>query len=864
MKPGFYVTFWQLSLYDIQYPAKNYAEAEERLKQSLAATTDSIAQLEKDNRRESHQALKVAKAKKDELLQQQAKLSAESMRHALHFEKSKARLRVEKKEWFAYHGPEAKVKLGVAVRQSQIKQLLSHCILPRTVHSPIDAIFCARFTILLHSLATTNFSTLTFFDKLFADGILYGTLLTCTLYEAENLGMFFSEIFMELSRWRDNESVFLEEALGKRVVDGQATYYPGLLFLYNEDDITEDKLVNHTTFLRAMEKWHRHTSMAIVDCLRSEDYMHRRNTITLLRSMVGVFPVITMHGLDIIDALEDIEYLDKREDLKLAARALLVHLKRCIPSWIELYDYKPVSDQVKSDIVAHAAQLANEREKKQLLRKGVKSKPVTQPAPAAPKEESNNAGRLKERTSSTSGSLPASLPRIPTGPRRLEESNSSRGGAETSKFAPSNPPPRRPVGQSARENAPSKDMDLMSTSANAIEVKARPGRPGSVEESARQAAASVEDDNRRRRAREPRRGNENSRATGNDSRDDRDARGGKRGRDQESGKSRDPENDGSANSESGDGFRKDHGDRRDDRNNSGRRGPDADTPGRQKGRATGSNAVTPVASTRGMDTQSAGESRDPSPGRGGRDRRGPRDAAQEDSSGRGGPRGQSFKNEDRPNKSEAGRGRERGNPRGRREDRPGAGDKGGSRSDNRPGRGRGAGEDGNTNRQDSRASSNTDDAPPRRPAALDAQRKGGNGPNNNSTGNGNFSETSGSWNDDRGKPANRADSVRLESRQRNEKEREKRHREWDLDRAPPPPPGMDRDRFRDRGGNDYREGGSGAPPNGGRSGRPNQREGNGGGNGGGGYMSDRKHGRNNGGRGGDYEGSGGKRRRTNR
>ena len=45
MKPGFYVTFWQLALYDIQYPAKNYSEAEEKLKDSLSSVNDLIPAL---------------------------------------------------------------------------------------------------------------------------------------------------------------------------------------------------------------------------------------------------------------------------------------------------------------------------------------------------------------------------------------------------------------------------------------------------------------------------------------------------------------------------------------------------------------------------------------------------------------------------------------------------------------------------------------------------------------------------------------------------------------------------------------------------------------------------------------------------
>lgn len=669
MKPGFYVTFWQLSLYDIQYPAKNYAEAEEKIKESLISVNDQINQLEKDTRRESYQSLKLAKAQKDELLQQQAKLSAESMRHALHFEKSKSRLNAEKAKWFHYDGPESQIRNGVVVRQNQNRQLLSHCILPRAVHSPIDAIFCARFTMLLHALGTANFSSLTFFDKLFADGILYGTLLTCTSYEAENLGMFFSEIFAELGHWRLDIDVFIHSGLGKRVVDGEVSYMPGLLYKFEEKDITESKLIDHPIFLRAMEKWHRHTATAIVDCLHSEDYMHRRNTITLLRNMIGVFPVITTHGLDIVDALEDIEYTDEREDLKLAARALLVHLKRNIPTWVEVYDFKSVSPEMKDSLIEKAQLLAKEREKKRLLRQGVRARLNQPPEPAI-----SSTKREEEPTSISSGpprrtgdrngisSLPASLPRIPTGPRRVDDAHSTRGGISTHSESPRNPPSSRRIPQTSRESA-SKESDIKTSRANAIEIKPRAGRPTQNDEAGRGPSSlpgnegkSANRSDRRRmgelgsntaddrgrgneeksRRDTDRRENDRQDASRDNARRELDQRDNSRG-DQPRGEARgDPRGDlrGEPRGELRGEARVDRrGERRGDsraqgrgngRNASRRGGSDADSGKPKDKAATGSNAVTPVGgqANRLRDSAAASDSREGSPNRGSRGQNG--------------------------------------------------------------------------------------------------------------------------------------------------------------------------------------------------------------------------------------------------
>lgn len=167
LKPGFFVTFWQLSLYDIQYPSDKYVMAERKLSESITLLNDNLRTLENNNTRESIQQAKQIRTQRDHLSQQQAKLSAESKRHALHFEKSRSRLRSEKTYWFDYKGPEAQERHGVIVRRNITKQLLAKCVLPRALTSPIDAVFSARFIQLLHSIGTNNFSSLMFYDKLF-------------------------------------------------------------------------------------------------------------------------------------------------------------------------------------------------------------------------------------------------------------------------------------------------------------------------------------------------------------------------------------------------------------------------------------------------------------------------------------------------------------------------------------------------------------------------------------------------------------------------------------------------------------------------------------------------------------------------
>lgn len=443
LKPGFFVTFWQLSLYDIQYPSERYVTAERKLTESITALGERIRILENANNRESSQQAKQIRNQRDNMSQQQAKLSAESKRHALHFEKSKARLRSEKNHWFDYKGPEAEEKYGMVVRRNITKQLLAKCILPRALTSPIDAIFSARFIQLLHSIGTHNFSSLMFYDKLFSDGILYGTLLTCTSYEAENLGLFLSELLGKLMQWRENSDIYTDEGLGKRYVEDNVSFLPGLRFAHDIPETTEANLLSHTNFKTALEKWNRFTKDAVVDCLKSDIYMHRSNAITLLRNMIEVFPAITTQGWEITDRVEDIAKNEEREDLKLMANALLVHLKRRSKSWIEIYNFKDVKPDVKEELIKASKAAARERESKSQQRHTPLSVANSNNASSGSKRSQSpavstgtstpvpltNISRRDSRTAldnKQSGNLPASLPKIPSGPRRADDGPPSR------------------------------------------------------------------------------------------------------------------------------------------------------------------------------------------------------------------------------------------------------------------------------------------------------------------------------------------------------------------------------------------------------------------------------------------------------
>lgn len=85
-------------------------------------------------------------------------------------------LQTEKFKWFTN-----------SKSRSQIVHLIvQHCLFPRALFSPADAIYTAKFIKLLHNIGTPNFSSLSLFDRIIND--ISFTLIAVTSGEAGNYG----------------------------------------------------------------------------------------------------------------------------------------------------------------------------------------------------------------------------------------------------------------------------------------------------------------------------------------------------------------------------------------------------------------------------------------------------------------------------------------------------------------------------------------------------------------------------------------------------------------------------------------------------------------------------------------------------
>lgn len=319
---GFYVTFWQLSLYDITIPSKSYEDELSRQHKKMAAISADRTDI-------STAGIRRKEAEKKQITELRDRLLTENKDHIKAFTESKARLQREKDQWFA----------GMSRRYVQLNSaLMEQCFLPRILCSPLDAFFCFKFAKLLHTYGTPNFRTLGFYDLIFKQDRLTSLIFTCTSKEADNLGRFLNEILRDLGRWHKDKTTFEKEAYGsKRTL-------PGFTMQLG----SEKKPANFLTYedyRRILFKWHNMVFSALQNCLSSPEYMHIRNAISILRSISQHFPEINFHGTALQATIAEIGK-SELEDIMVSSTAIMGALNRRQKSWILPQAFRKGQDKV--------------------------------------------------------------------------------------------------------------------------------------------------------------------------------------------------------------------------------------------------------------------------------------------------------------------------------------------------------------------------------------------------------------------------------------------------------------------------------------------------------------------------------------
>ncbi|ODV80516.1 uncharacterized protein CANTADRAFT_25030 [Suhomyces tanzawaensis NRRL Y-17324] len=353
LSPGLFVTFWQLSLYDINYTSELYDNEESKLKSTIKSLKESSSINSKDkdiSRVVLERAKKELKQNEDYL----TSIPVDKTKHSDHYDSVVSRLKKESAYWFPISNPDD-IKI-------QTQRFLQYCLLPRSIHSSFDAGFSSKFLFSLHELGANNFSILSLLDELIRNKILFSTLFTLTPVESENLGLFFADILNQLHNWTDEK--FFEGNVKSK--------------LFSNDGSE----VSYDDYRKILYEYHDIILSDIGASLKVTEYMSRRNAITFLKNLLGVYPNVEDHCEEIVKLIQNIATTEQREDLKLSSSALIGHVKSRSKEWVHLWDFIPMPEAEKEALIKkrkeekekelakiRAKQIKEQKEKEEALRK---------------------------------------------------------------------------------------------------------------------------------------------------------------------------------------------------------------------------------------------------------------------------------------------------------------------------------------------------------------------------------------------------------------------------------------------------------------------------------------------------------------
>ncbi|KAK9234631.1 transcription factor/nuclear export subunit protein 2-domain-containing protein [Lipomyces kononenkoae] len=398
---GLFVTFWQLSLYDIQIPGERYKSEQGRLR-------EAIRLIDADKSDKSSHGLRKRQQEREELLQIVTKLNAEYSEQLVHYEHTRHRLRIEKDHWF--RSLQAYEELATMQIRDYLPPatdaLLSTCIIPRALFSPVDATFCAKFIKVMHSMSTYNFSTSTLFDRLFSESI-FAIIVSCTPAEAENLGRFMNDIFAELASWHADKKVYERDCVGRREVDGKVKFVLGFSRTNEHYDVdacgdldketTEYHLLTYSETRRLIYKWHHKLRAILIACLESPEYMHRRNAIIILKNMSRVFPKVLQFGRSILERVETMSKQEERDDLKLAATTLFGIMKKQSANWVDSSLFRFTEEERREQAEKKAKEEAERKVKEDAERKAKEDEEVERKAKEEAEKKAKNEAEKKAK-----------------------------------------------------------------------------------------------------------------------------------------------------------------------------------------------------------------------------------------------------------------------------------------------------------------------------------------------------------------------------------------------------------------------------------------------------------------------------------
>jgi THO complex subunit 2 len=322
---SFYVTFWQLSLPDVDQDGikEQYRELIQKFQRQAAPVPTGG----RYNSRIPKQDTPEQRRAKEEI----AKLNKERDSVAALAKSTQDQLRIEMSTWFAdvpMVGPKSD-----AIHMA----LLQDCFIPRSRMSLHDAQYTSAMLHFMHSSGVPGFRTIKLLDLLFSANKLSCIIGMYSEEESKNFGRFLNDILRELQKWHDNKNdAYAKSAYG---VDRKL---PGFGRKFDADRNPETHL-DYNDFCQVSFKWHKALFTALKACIESGKFTEIRNAISVLNAISLNFPKVDTMRDELQAPLEHIAENDERNDLKILAQSTFKIFKKNKAYWRTEWQYRNVS-----------------------------------------------------------------------------------------------------------------------------------------------------------------------------------------------------------------------------------------------------------------------------------------------------------------------------------------------------------------------------------------------------------------------------------------------------------------------------------------------------------------------------------------
>ncbi|KAF2630325.1 hypothetical protein BU25DRAFT_362439 [Macroventuria anomochaeta] len=321
---SFYVTFWQLSLPDVDQNG-----IKERYREMIQNFQRQAAPVHTDRRYNSRipkQDTPEQRRAKEEI----AKLNKERDSVAKVAQATQDQLRVEMSRWFAdvpMVGPQSD-----AVHLA----LLQDCFIPRSRMSLHDAQYTSAMLHFMHSSGVPGFRTIKLLDLLFSANKLRCIIGMYSEEESKNFGRFLNDVLRELQKWHENKNdAYAKFACG---IDRKL---PGFGRKFDADRNPETHL-DYNDFCQVSFKWHKALFTALKACIESGKFSEIRNAISILNAISSSFPKVDTMRDELQAPLEHIAENDERDDLKISAQSTFRIFKQGKLHWRTEWQYRNI------------------------------------------------------------------------------------------------------------------------------------------------------------------------------------------------------------------------------------------------------------------------------------------------------------------------------------------------------------------------------------------------------------------------------------------------------------------------------------------------------------------------------------------